>query len=320
MEKERAANLELWDGWSELHMTGTDYDVEGFVANPAARPFDWVTRGVVGDVSGKRLLHLQCHIGIDTLRFVRAGATDVTGVDFSPKAIQAARSISERAGLPATFVESDVCDLPESVPAGAYDIVFTSHGTIMWLPDLAPWSESIASRLAPSGVFHIIDIHPFLTVFDDFAPEPPLQVAYPYFTREPLHFEEHGSYADRDAEFVADSYAWQHTFAEIVGVLAGQGLVVESLREYPVIVWKALEFMIEDDEGCWRLPPGAGDIRSCSAHCAQACVSSRGWRRLSAVYSAAASVRTAERTSAGPSASTAPSRATTRRAIQSVPA
>ncbi len=260
MEKERAANLELWDAWSELHMTGTDYDVDGFVADPAARPFDRVTSGVVGDVAGKRLLHLQCHIGIDTLRFVLGGATDVIGVDFSPKAIQAARSISERTGLPATFIESDVCDLPESVPMSAFDVVYTSHGTIMWLPDLAPWAESIASRLAPGGVFHMIDIHPFLTVFDDFAPQPPLQVAYSYFTREPLHFEEHGSYADRDADFVADSYAWQHTFAEIVSVLVAQGLVVESLREYPVIVWKALEFMIEDDEGFWRLPPEAGDI------------------------------------------------------------
>ena len=260
VSKERAANLQLWEGWTDLHMDGTEYDVAGFIADPASRPFDWVTREVIGDVAGKRLLHLQCHIGIDTLRFVRAGARDVVGVDFSPKAISAARSIAEQMGLDATFVEADVADLPESVPCGAFDTVFTSYGTIMWLPDLEPWAESIATRLAPGGVFHIIDAHPFLTVFDDFAPEPPLRVRYPYFSREPLYFEEHGSYADRDAEFVADSYAWQHTFAEIVGVLARRGLVVEALREYPVVSWKALEFMVEDEDGLWRLPPEAGDI------------------------------------------------------------
>jgi len=257
---ETAANLKLWDGWTDLHMSGTDYDVEGFISNPGARPFDWVTREVVGDVAGKRLLHLQCHIGIDTMRFVLGGAVNVTGVDFSPKAVAAARSVAARMDLPATFVQADVTALPEGVPREGFDIVFTSYGTIMWLPDLEPWADSIATRLAPGGVFHIIDAHPFMSVFDDVDPEPPLRVRYPYFTREPLYFEEHGSYADRDADFVAASYSWQHTFAEIIGVLVRRGLVVEAFREYPVVAWKALEFMVEDDAGLWRLPAGAGDI------------------------------------------------------------
>lgn len=260
MRDELAANLHLWENWTDLHMKGSEYDVEGFIADPASRPFDWVVHEVVGDVAGKRLLHLQCHIGIDTLRFVIGGAVDVTGVDFSPKAIAAARSIARRMGLPATFVQADVTELPEVVPRAAFDVVFTSYGTIMWLPDLEGWAESIATRLAPGGVFHIIDAHPFMSVFDDFAFEPPLRVAYPYFTREPLYFEEHGSYADRDADFVADSYAWQHTFEEIIGVLVKRGLRVEALREYPVVAWKALEFMEEAGSSLWRLPPGSGDI------------------------------------------------------------
>jgi SAM-dependent methyltransferase len=257
---ELAANLNLWEGWADLHMDGTDYDVEGFVADPASRPFDRIVRNVAGDVSGKRLLHLQCHIGLDTVRFALAGATHVTGVDFSPKAIAAARSIAERAGVSATFVQSEVTDLPETIPVEAFDVVFTSYGTIMWLPELDRWAEMIASRLAPGGVFHIIDVHPFLTVFDDFAPEPPLRVVYPYFSREPLYFEEKGSYADRDADFTADSYAWQHTFTEIIGSLLDSGLVVRALEEYPAIGWKALEFMVQDDEGLWVMPPDSGDI------------------------------------------------------------
>ena len=260
MIDERAANLHLWENWAQMHMAGTEYDVAGFIADPSARPLDRVVREVVGSVSGKRVLHLQCHIGLDTVRLAMMGAVDVTGVDFSPKAVASARWLSEELGVPATFVESDVCALPDTVPHEAFDVVFTSYGTIMWLPDLEPWADSIASRLAPGGVFHIVDIHPFLSVMDDFAPEPPLTVRYPYFTRDSLHFVEQGSYADRDAEFEADSYAWQHTFEEILGVLTRRGLVIESLREYPVITWQALEYLVKDDEGYWRLPAGAGDI------------------------------------------------------------
>ncbi len=260
MTDETAANLRLWESWTDIHMAGSFYDVEGFIADPAARPFDWVTREAVGDVTGKRALHLQCHIGIDTIRLLLAGASEVVGVDFSPRAIAAARSIAERTRSPATFVQGDVTALPEGVPREAFDLVFTSYGTIQWLPDLEGWAESIATRLAPGGVFHIIDVHPFTWVFDDDAPAPPLSVRYPYFHRDPFYYEEHGSYADRDANLVADSYSWQHTFSEIVGVLARRGLVVESLREYPVCAWKAFEFMTQGDDGLWRLAPEAGEI------------------------------------------------------------
>jgi SAM-dependent methyltransferase len=260
MREEVAANLRLWDGWTDIHMSGTYYDVDGFVANPESRPFVWVTREVVGDVAGKRLLHLQCHIGIDTLTLALAGAVDVVGVDFSPRAVAAAQSIAAQLGLPARFVCADVTELPDDVPQAAYDVVFTSYGTIMWLPDLDRWAEAIASRLAPGGVFHIIDVHPFLTVFDDVTTEPVLRVLYPYFSSEPLRFEEHGSYADRDADFIADSYAWQHPLSEIVGSLLKHGLQIQRLQEYPAIVWKALEFMEQGDDGLWRMPAGTGDI------------------------------------------------------------
>jgi SAM-dependent methyltransferase len=259
MTPEAAANLELWNGWTDIHMGGA-YDVEGFVADPAARPFDRVIAGVVGDVAGERLLHLQCHVGLDTMRLALAGARDIVGVDFSPNAIAAARSVAGRMGIEATFVEADVCALPDEVPLEAFDVVFTSYGTIMWLADLEPWADSIASRLAPGGVFHIVDAHPFLTVFDDEAGAPPLRVRYPYFSREANYYREHGSYVDRDADFAADSYSWQHTFEEIVGVLARRGLVIGSLREYPVISWQAIDFMVPDTERLWRLPPEAGDI------------------------------------------------------------
>lgn len=247
------ANRELWDGWTGLHVGSDFYDVEGFVADPASRPFDSVVSQVVGDVRGARLLHLQCHFGMDTLRFALKGA-DVTGVDFSARAIEEARALAGRLRLPARFVEADVTALPDEVAPAGYDVVFTSYGVLSWLPDLGPWAESIASRLAPGGVFHVIDMHPALWVFDDERDTAELAVRYSYFDRSPLRFEEHGSYAVPDADFHAESYSFQHTFEEILGSLVAQGLVVESLREYPKLAWQYVPFMVQDSEGFWTLP------------------------------------------------------------------
>lgn len=262
MRDEVTANLHLWEGWAEIHLGGDFYDVEGFIEHPEMRPFDRVTRGVVGDVSGARVLHLQCHVGIDTLRFLLMGSREVVGVDFSPRALEGARMIAERMGFSdrARFVQSDVTALPDSVEPDSFDIVFSSYGAIEWLPDLEPWADMIASRLAPGGVFHLIDSHPFAAIFDDEDPDRRLTVKYRYFGGKANHWPVQGSYADPDADFTADSYFWIHPLSEIVSVLAARGLVIESLREYPLVAWQALDFMVEAGEGLWELPPEIGDI------------------------------------------------------------
>lgn len=253
------ANRVLWDGWAEMHLETEFYDVEGFVADPSSRPFDPIVREVVGSIQGRRLLHLQCHFGLDTLRLALLGA-DVTGVDFSAKGIRAARELSKRTGIPARFVETDVLSLAAEIEEAAFDVVFTSYGVISWLPDLRPWAASIASRLKPGGVFHIVELHPTAWIFDEEAEEPPLRVRYGYFDRSSLRWEEKGSYAAPDGEFEGVSYSWQHTFEEILGSLLAEGLQIVSLKEYDRIAWRHLPFMTEDDDGMWRMPTTAGDI------------------------------------------------------------
>jgi SAM-dependent methyltransferase len=263
-----AANRELWESWAELHVDSEFYDVEGFVADPASRPLDSIVRGVVGDVSGARLLHLQCHFGLDTLRFPLMGA-EATGVDFSENAIRAARELSDRTGIPATFIHSDVRSLPDVVEPGAYDVVFTSYGTISWLPDLQGWARSIATRLKPGGRFHIVDMHPALWIFDEEIAEPPLQVRYSYFDREAIRFERTGSYAVPEADIVSVEHSWQHTLEDMVMALIGEGLAIDSLREYDKVTWQHMPFMVRDAEGFWVLPSGVPDIPllfSLSAH------------------------------------------------------
>jgi SAM-dependent methyltransferase len=254
------ANRELWDGWAELHVASDFYDVEGFKAGRDT--LDAVELEGVGDVRGKSLLHLQCHFGLDTMSWARRGAR-AAGVDFSENAVAHARRLARELGIEARFMLADVTDTAAvlaQLGGEQFDVVFTSHGTISWLPDLRPWARTVASALKPTGRFFISDCHPFTWVFDDERSDPGLEFRYEYFSREALRFEEKGSYAAPDADFRAVSYSWQHPFAEIVSSLAEAGLVIVSLREYPYLFWQWFPWMVRDAGGAYRMPEGVPEI------------------------------------------------------------
>jgi SAM-dependent methyltransferase len=253
------ANRELWQRWTALHVPSNFYNADGFAADPASRPFDRIIAELLGDIAGMRALHLQCHFGMDTLRLAHLGA-DATGLDFSAAAIAAARELSERAAIPATFIEGDVTAPPAELPEAAFDLAFTSYGTISWLPDLEPWARTIAGRLAPGGVFKIADMHPTLWVFDDEGGDPELRVRYSYFGRDALEWEEFGSYAAPGGEYTGTSHSWQHTFEEIVGVLVRAGLVIEELREFPLLAWQYTSSMVEREPGLFGQPDGQPEL------------------------------------------------------------
>jgi SAM-dependent methyltransferase len=258
------ANRDLWDNWTELHVGSDFYDVEGFKAGRDT--LDEVeVQGVlehVGDIQGKTLLHLQCHFGLDTMSWARRGAR-ATGVDFSEKAVAHARHLARELGIPARFFCADVTDTAAvlgQLQGEHFDVVFTSHGVISWLPDLRPWARTIAGALKPGGIFCLVDSHPFCCMFDEEVAEPALTFRYEYFAREALRFEEKGSYAVPDADFEGVSYSWQHTFEEIVTSLAEAGLTIVSLREYPYLFWKWFSWMTKDDAGRYWLPDGMPQI------------------------------------------------------------
>lgn len=248
-----AANLALWNAWTAVHSTGDFYDLEGFKAGGVRlRPYEIE---MIGDVEGKSLLHLQCHFGIDTLSWARLGAR-VTGADFSPDAIELARSLAAELGFPdARFVHANLYDLPEALD-GQFDIVYTSRGVLGWLPDIRAWARVVAHFLAPGGTFFITEIHPVLQVFENEGVAPgELRLTYPYWEHpEPLTFAVRGSYADPTAD-VGDltEHGWDHGLGEIVTALIDAGLRVETLVEHPFLDWK-VDFLIEDDAGRWRLP------------------------------------------------------------------
>ena len=254
MDEYRESNRKLWNAWTHINANSEFYHLEAFKRGKLS--LHSLEMEELGDVSGKSLLHLQCHFGKDSLSWARLGA-QVTGVDFSEEAINLARSLSDELGIPATFVLSDIYDLPRNL-SGQFDIIFTSYGVLGWLPDIERWGEIIAHFLKPGGTFYIVEVHPFLWVFDDDASD--FQVKYDYFHKEPLRFDVKGSYADPDADYTGVEYGWNHTLGDYVNALASNGLRIEFLHEFPYIGWKALPFMEKGEGDSWHLPEGRAMI------------------------------------------------------------
>jgi SAM-dependent methyltransferase len=244
------ANRALWDEWTDIHVKSDFYDLDSFKAGSIH--LDPLEREELGDVSGKSLLHLQCHFGLSTLSWARLGAK-VTGVDFSPKAIAMARSLAEELKIDARFVLSDIDHLPDNL-TGEFDIVFTSYGVLAWLPDLNRWAEVIAHFLRPGGVFYIAEIHPFTYVFDDHEGIDQYAVKYPYFPDgKPKAWPVEGSYADRSAHVSqTESFEWMHAISDVINALIGAGLRIEYFREFPYTVFKQFPFVEKDADGLWR--------------------------------------------------------------------
>ena len=248
-----AENQGLWDEWTAIHETSAFYDLDGFrKGGIRLRPYELEDVGAVVD---QTLLHLQCHFGIDTLSWARLGAR-VTGVDFSPAAIDLAARLAVELGFPeARFIRSTIDDLP-SVLDEQFDVVYTSRGVLGWLPDVRALAAVVARFVRPGGRFYIAEIHPVAQAFENEGVQPgELVLRYPYWEhREPLSFPVHGSYADPTAEVqTTTEHGWDHGLGEIVSALIEAGLEIRTLREYPFIDWQ-LDFLVEGADGTWRLP------------------------------------------------------------------
>ena len=236
-------NKVVWDRYADIHVTSEFYDVEGFKKGKSSLTF--IEREELGDVSGKSLLHLQCHFGLDTLSWARLGAK-VTGVDFSDKAIQLAQSLAREISIDAHFVRSQIYDLPK-VLEDTFDIVFTSYGVLCWLPDLKEWGRVISHFLKKNGTFYIVEYHPIRGMFDDYG-----NIKEPYFHEdEPLKYEGCGSYAQPEAAFKHVSYEWVHSLSDIVNALVEAGLRMEFLHEFPFSISGDCPFLVKAKDGLW---------------------------------------------------------------------
>tara|TARA_R110002096_G_scaffold151230_1_gene313524 strand:+ start:264 stop:1067 length:804 start_codon:yes stop_codon:yes gene_type:complete len=242
-------NKASWNERASIHVRSSmhGYDIDAFKAGRSS-----LVNGeldALGDVSGKELVHLQCHFGLDTLSWARAGAK-VTGLDFSEEAIAAARDIAAEIGVEAEFVVSNVYDAP-TVLGRQYDIVYTGIGAICWLPDIEAWAQVMADLVKPGGEFYFVEFHPTEWIWDEnFKP------GYDYFTpNEGLALHEAGSYADPDAVTEHnDTVQWNHPLGEVVTALIKAGLRITELKEHDTHMVKGWDFLEDTENGLYKMP------------------------------------------------------------------
>lgn len=250
----------MWNEFASIHFNSDFYDLENFKKGTTS--LKSVELEEMGDVAGKSLLHLQCHFGMDTLSWARLGA-QVTGVDFSDKAIDLARSLAQELNIPANFVCSDVYKLPE-VLSGQFDLVYTSYGVLMWLPDLKAWAKIISHFLKPGGTFYIAEIHPFALIFEPNKATNDWVIKFPYFhadRNEPIKFDIEGSYADREAKVSQPiDFEWVYTMSDVINALLEAGLKLEYLHEFPLAEHEMAPFMVKDSNGYYRLTKYAESV------------------------------------------------------------
>ena len=255
LDEYRQANLDNWNDRTAVHAVSRLYDLGGYVADPnkisGVVEFD---RHELGDVRGKSLLHLQCHIGTDTLSLARLGA-HVTGIDYSPDAIATARRLSADCDTPGRFEVAELYDTPEVI-AETFDIVYTGVGALTWLPDIAGWGCVVAAMLKPGGTVYVRDFHPALLAVDGDRKDETLVVRHPYFSGTPLRFENESTYTDGGPVSHTVNYEWNHSLSEIVMSLLDNGRQLEFLHEHRFAESQILNCLVEGGDGRWRLPGG----------------------------------------------------------------
>jgi SAM-dependent methyltransferase len=251
----RDVNRANWDDRVAAHAASPDYAVSRFTEDPSflseVVSFD-VPR--LGDITGLDAVHLQCHIGTDTVSLARLGAR-MTGLDFSAPALEQGRRLAAAAGVDVEFVESDLYGAPDALGGERFDLVYTGIGAICWLPDIRRWAEVVASVLRPGGRFFMREGHPVLWSLADPRPDGLLVVEYPYFEqKEPTVWDEGGTYVETDHVFTHNvTHEWNHGLGEIVTALFDAGLQVTALEEHDSVPWDAMPGQMT--------PIGGGEFR-----------------------------------------------------------
>lgn len=238
-------NRNAWNHKTAIHIGSKFYDNEAFLKGK--NTLKSIELNLLGDISGKTVLHLQCHFGQDSISMARQGAK-VTGIDLSDKAIEKAEEFAKSTGTDVEFICCDIYDLPHFLDK-KFDIVFTSYGVIGWLPDLEKWAKIVSRYLKPEGRFIFVEFHPLAWIFDeDFT-----KIQYNYFNTETIIEEMSGSYADRDAPITYETVSWNHNTGEVLNSLIKEGIEIRSFDEYDYSPYDCFKNMVKIEEDKYRI-------------------------------------------------------------------
>ncbi|BDH13774.1 class I SAM-dependent methyltransferase [Streptomyces hygroscopicus] len=251
------ANQANWDARTPVHVASEFYGLDGSrTAEHWFAPFEWTD---LGDLAGRDVLHLQCHLGTETAAFAERGAAHTVGLDFSAAAVAEARRLAEEAGRNVEFIRSDVHRAVEALDGRRFDVIYTGKGALCYLPDLATWAGIVSSLLRPGGTFYLVEFHPLL---DALGPTPrpdrqELRLHHDYLGgRGPLRSDTPSTYTDGPpVQGATTSYEWRHGLGEVISAVVGAGLTVQLVRETELLPWKRFDAMVPSENGWWRLPP-----------------------------------------------------------------
>ena len=252
-------NRRLWDAVVPEHVLSAHYDLRGFLQG--GDPLDPLLSDALGEVRGRQVLQLMCHLGLEALGVARRGAS-VTGLDFSAQAVEVARKLAVREGLEATFVQSEVTQAP-SVLQRTFDMVFSAWGVLMWLPDLGAWARAVAQLVAPGGSFHLVEVHPLAWTFldpDDVGRVRREPVQDYFGDGGPRSQTVDGSYAGVTVEPGHRQHLWTWTLGDVVTALVQAGLRIEALAEHDGANSQVLPALVQSGDGLWRWPEGAARL------------------------------------------------------------
>jgi 2-polyprenyl-3-methyl-5-hydroxy-6-metoxy-1,4-benzoquinol methylase len=222
-------NKQAWDKRAKTHLGSTFYDVAAFLNGKSS--LNSIELDQVGDVEAKKLLHLQCHFGQDTLSWARQGA-QVTGVDLSTQAIEEAEILKDKLGIKATFIAKDIYQFGRENNEH-FDIVFTSYGVLCWLHDLKDWAKTIANALVDGGEFHLVEFHSFNDLLE----------GHSYFPQSEPDVEEEGTYTENCDGTKSTTLTWAHSLSEVINALIQAGLSIECFKEYAYSPYNCIEGM-----------------------------------------------------------------------------
>lgn len=238
-------NKHSWNNRIDSHLNSEFYNLSGFLNGETS--LNPIELNILKDIKGKSILHLQCHFGQDSISLSRLGA-EVTGVDLSDKAIEHAIKIAKETNSNTQFVCCDLYDLENHLDK-QFDIVFTSYGTITWLPDLDKWGKLISKFLKPHGKFIFVEFHPVVWIFDDNFEK----IDYNYFNIAPIVETENGTYADKDAKISQSSVNWNHSLSEVISSLLSNKMEVVDLKEYDYSPYNVFSNTIEFEPKKFRI-------------------------------------------------------------------
>ncbi|WP_405813465.1 class I SAM-dependent methyltransferase [Streptomyces sp. NBC_01390] len=250
------ANEANWDARTPVHLASRFYGLgENLDPSRWFASWEWAD---LGELADRDVLHLQCHLGTETLAFAERGARAV-GLDFSEASVTAARDIAAKAGLDVTYVRANVYDAVEALEQRRFDVVYTGKGALCYLPDLDRWAAVIAQLLRPGGLLYIAEFHPLL---NSLSPKPAsgdtgeLLLRHDYLgARDAVHRDATFTYTDGPAVTgAAESFEWPHGMDEVVNALIGAGLTIRRLRESDELPWPRWPRMERTTSGWWRLP------------------------------------------------------------------